>query len=544
MGHHTVTGRTAELDDAQFRALAQTTPDAIVTADASGTIAYVNPATERLFGRPADAMVGKAITILMPDEFHAAHEHGFARYIRTGKPRLVGTTVEVTAVDAVGRRFPAELSLGSAGAGSAATITAVVRDITDRRRRERHLTAQLAVTRVLAGPAGVQETGARAVEALTRALGWDVGGLWILDVDGRLVLEHVWQADPAATTAFVEAARTLRFAPHEGLPGQALAAAVPVWHDDLEAADGFVRSQPARAAGLRSAVCLPLVSDGNATGVIECFTREPQPVDDDLRDMLMTVASQVSEHLQRLRTQERLEEAQRRFAAELERSNDELEQFASVAAHDLATPLRTIAGFSQLIVRRYGEDLDPEAHEFLGLISTSAENGTRLLDSLLEYASVGAAPLRPEPVDTEAVVREVLASLDSEVVARDAEILVAPLPGILADRVQLVQLLQNLIANAVKFAAPGRRPVVEVTGRRDGEVARLTVTDNGIGIAPGGADRLFGMFTRGTGGAGPAGNGIGLAVCAKIVERHGGRIWVEPGREHGSAFHVTLPARV
>jgi signal transduction histidine kinase len=289
----------------------------------------------------------------------------------------------------------------------------------------------------------------------------------------------------------------LRFAPNEGLPGQALAAAVPVWHDDLEAADGFVRSQPARAAGLRSAVCLPLVSNGRATGVVECFTREAQPVDDDLRDMLMTVASQVGEHLERLRAQERLEAAQQRFAAELERSNGELEHFASVAAHDLATPLRTIAGFSDLLVRQHGDGLAPEAHEFLGLISTSAESGNRLLDSLLAYARVGAAPLRPEPVDTDAVVREVLASLSSEVVARDAEVLVAPLPVVLADRVQLAQLLQNLIANAVKFAAPGRSPVVEVTGRRDGEVAHLTVADNGIGIAPGGAERLFGMFTRG-----------------------------------------------
>ncbi len=544
MGHDTAPGRAAQLDDAQFRALAQTTPDAIVTADATGTIAYVNPATERLFGRPADTMVGRPITLLMPDELRGAHEHGFARYIRTGQPRLVGTTVEVTAIDAAGRRFPAELSLGSVGSGSSVTLTAVLRDITDRRRRERHLTAQLAVTRVLAGPAGVQQTGSAAVEALTRALGWDVGGLWLLDGDGLLVLAHVWQADPAVTAAFVEAARTLSFGPHEGLPGQALAAAVPVWHDDLTAAHGFVRSEPAAAAGLRSAVCLPLVSDGRAIGVIECFTREPQPVDDDLRDMLMTVASQVSEHLERLRSQERLEEAQRHFAAELERSNGELEQFASVAAHDLATPLRTIAGFSQLLARRHGEGLDPEAREYLDLIASSAETGNRLLDNLLDYARAGAAPLRPEPVDTDAVVREVVAALASQIHAHDAEILVAPLPAVLADRVQLVQLLQNLIANAVKFAAPGRRPVVEVTGRRDGDLARLTVADNGIGIEAGGADRLFGMFTRGTGGAGPDGDGVGLAVCAKIVERHGGRIWVEPDREQGSAFHVTLPARV
>jgi PAS domain S-box-containing protein len=172
VGRDTVPGRTAELDEAQFRALAQTTPDAIVTADATGTIAYVNPAAERLFGRPADAMVGRPIHILMPDDLRGAHEHGFARYIRTGQARLVGTTVEVTAVDAVGRRFPVELSLGSTGTGSSATLTGVLRDITDRRRRERHLTAQLAVTRVLAGSrASRRRARARSRRSRVRSAG-------------------------------------------------------------------------------------------------------------------------------------------------------------------------------------------------------------------------------------------------------------------------------------------------------------------------------------------------------------------------------------
>ena len=255
----------------------------------------------------------------------------------------------------------------------------------------------------------------------------------------------------------------------------------------------------------------------------------------------MTVAGQVSEHVQRVQTEERLSEARERFAHELARSNTELEHFAHVAAHDLQTPLRTMSGFAELLARQYGDALDQDARDYLDQIAVTAEGSGRLLDRLLLYARAGAADVHPETLDTQAIVADVLAALAADISRRDAELRVGALPPVSGDRVLLTQLMQNLVANAIKFCAEGSRPVVAIEGRRDRTGVHLTVTDNGIGIATDDADRLFGMFSRGSGGSGFAGAGIGLAVCSKIVERHDGRIWAEPGADGGSVFHVELP---
>jgi PAS domain S-box-containing protein len=534
----------AGLDDAQFRALAETAPDAIVAGDSLGRISYVNPAAELLFGHPAERMIGQGISMLMPEELRAAHRAGFDRFVRTGKAQLVGRTVEVTGLRADGHTFPMELSLGSAGEGAARTLTAVIRDLSDRRRQERHLAAQLAVTSVLAAPHTTAEAVARIVEELTRALEWDVGALWIVGPGGDRTLElrHLWQADEARTRGFAEATRCLARNPSAGLPLATLERGTPAWLDDLSRQAGFIRHAEAAQCGLRAGIWLPLLTEGRPVGVIECFTREPLPVDGHLRDLLMTVASQVSEYLVRRRTEQRLEEESARFAAELARSNAELEEFAQVAAHDLHTPLRTVAGLTELVLRDHGGSLPDQAREYLETTIASAAAGGRLLDSLLTYARAGATARPLERIAPGEVVDEVLASLRVAIDDRAAEIGVGPLPPVRADAVQLAQLLQNLIANAIKFTPQERAPAITITGVPLGAMVQLDVSDNGIGIAPQEADGLFTMFRRGDSSGTYGGAGIGLAVCARIVERHGGRIWCEPGPSGGTVFSFTLPS--
>ena len=530
------------LGESRFRALAQTAPDAIVTGDAENRILYVNPAAERLFGHPASELVGRPLTALMPERLRRAHESGYRRYIATGHGRLIGGTVEVIGLRSDGREFPIELSLGAAGDGAERILTAVIRDLTERRRRERHLAAQLAVTAVLAEPGSAAETGARIVQALTGALGWDLGVLWLLDEEGCARAHHVWQADPAATADFARASEELRLGPGRGLVGAALAARRPLWLDDFGAAPDFPRLDAARASGLRAGVCLPLVPDDRPFGALECWTAQALPVDDELRDALVTVASQVGEHLRRRETEARLQEADARFAAELERSNAELEAFAHVAAHDLRTPLQTIAGFTQLLERRYGTALPPEGQEFLRMILTSAANSGQMLTRLLDYARAGGAEGERGPVDPKAAVDAALLALDAEIDARGARVVVGELAPVVADPTRLGQVFQNLLANALKFTPQGRRPEVVVTAERDDDTVRFSVADRGMGVAPEEAEALFGMFRRGAGREGRDGTGIGLAVCAKVIAGHGGRIWAEPRAGGGSVFSFTLPA--
>ncbi|MGH9659032.1 MAG: sensor histidine kinase, partial [Bryobacteraceae bacterium] len=237
----------------------------------------------------------------------------------------------------------------------------------------------------------------------------------------------------------------------------------------------------------------------------------------------------------------RAEEDLKRTAAELGRSNADLQQFAYVASHDLKEPLRMVAGFTQLLARRYGDKFDSTGEEFLSFVTDGVARMQALIDDLLQYSRVGSRPKKFEPVDTAEVVQQALANLGKALEESDAEVSARALPQVTGDPVQLVQLFQNLIGNAVKFRAE-RKPAVKVAARRKGDEWVFLVRDNGIGFEAESYDRIFEIFQRLHGKAEYPGTGIGLAVCKKIVERHGGRIWVDSKPGEGSTFYFSLPA--
>jgi signal transduction histidine kinase len=230
----------------------------------------------------------------------------------------------------------------------------------------------------------------------------------------------------------------------------------------------------------------------------------------------------------------------RERADELERSNADLERFAYVASHDLAEPLRTISGFTTLLGRRYKGKLDRQADEFIGFIEDGTRRMQDLIRALLDLSRAGQSSGRPERVDLAAALAEVLNSLHAQIREQEATVRAEGLPVVTGDAAQLRQLLQNLIANAVKFHTE-ERPVVEVSARHVGDDrVEVSVADNGIGVPADQAERIFQPFERAA--AGHEGAGIGLAVCARIVATHRGRIWVEPRQKGGSVFRFTLPA--
>ena len=230
-------------------------------------------------------------------------------------------------------------------------------------------------------------------------------------------------------------------------------------------------------------------------------------------------------------------------ARELERSNADLEQFAYAASHDLSEPLRTVAGFSQLLRSRYEGRLDDEADEFIAHMTAGVERMQQLIDDLLVYSRVGREPLREEDVDLEDVLRHVLNWLAPALRDREARVTHEPLPTVRGERGQIAQVLQNLVSNAVKFTAPDVAPEVQISAARDGRSWRISVRDNGIGIQDA-SDVIFKMFARLHAVDAYPGTGIGLALAKRIVEGHGGQIWVEPAPGGGSVFSFTLPAAV
>jgi PAS domain S-box-containing protein len=225
---------------------------------------------------------------------------------------------------------------------------------------------------------------------------------------------------------------------------------------------------------------------------------------------------------------------------ELARSNAELEQMAYVASHDLQEPLRMVASYLQLLEQRYGGRLDADAHEFIGFAVDGAKRMQASIDDLLTYSRVGTKAKSLQRTDCAAVVETALRSLRVAIGESAAQVECGVLPVVMGDAAQLTQLFQNLIANAIKFRG-GQAPRIAVRAEPEDGFWRFEVQDNGIGIAPEYFERIFVMFQRLHSRSTYPGTGIGLAICKKIVERHGGRIWVESAPQRGSVFKFTLP---
>jgi light-regulated signal transduction histidine kinase (bacteriophytochrome) len=255
-------------------------------------------------------------------------------------------------------------------------------------------------------------------------------------------------------------------------------------------------------------------------------------------DLLRQLADQLSIAL----AQAHLLEQATGHSEELARSNRELEQFAYVASHDLQEPLRTLASYAKLLSRRYGGQLDEKGNRFIQYISEEAVRMQVLINDLLRYSQVGRQAQTFAPCDCSMVFDVVLRRLDRAIANSGATITHGELPIIMADENQMVQLLQNLISNAIKYRSR-QPPVIHLSAESQEQQWLFGVRDNGIGLDVKYAERIFVIFQRLHTQEEYSGTGIGLAIAAKIVERHGGRIWVESEVGKGSTFYFTLPKR-
>jgi PAS domain S-box-containing protein len=239
-------------------------------------------------------------------------------------------------------------------------------------------------------------------------------------------------------------------------------------------------------------------------------------------------------------SQRQTEEERDRYAHELERSNQDLEQFAYSVSHDLQSPLRTVASYCQLLQKRYAGQFDPEADEFLTGAIEGARRMRRLLDDLLSYSRVATRAHQFLPADANTVLKEALFNLQVTIDENQAEVTHEELPSVVCDATQLMQLFQNLIGNAIRYRSEAP-PRIQVRCDEQPDHWTFHVRDNGVGIEPRHQARIFQIFQRLYAEHEIPGSGIGLAICKRIVERHGGKIWVESQAGEGSTFSFTLP---
>lgn len=263
-----------------------------------------------------------------------------------------------------------------------------------------------------------------------------------------------------------------------------------------------------------------------------------------LKDHLARLDISVRRALEEIRLRQERAHAQEQLAnkvEELARSNCDLEQFAYVVSHDLQEPLRMVASYTQLLSERYGGQLDSAADRYISYAVEGATRMQALLEDLLAFSRIGRSGAAPAPTDVNSAINEVLKNLVHTLKEHSVTVTCNPLPTILADHFQVVQLFQNLIGNAVKFRAK-RHPCVTISAEKKGHEWLFSVFDNGIGIAGEHKEFIFKIFQRLHTRAEYPGNGVGLAICKKIVEHNGGRIWVDSELGRGANFRFTFPA--
>ena len=296
----------------------------------------------------------------------------------------------------------------------------------------------------------------------------------------------------------------------------------------------------------REGLDIPMILVSGAVGdmtAVDCIKRGA--TDYVLKDGLARLPEAVRralEEKQLRQSRRQAEEDLARKVEELARSNADLEQFAYVASHDLQEPLRMVTAYTQLLAERYRGKLDAEADKFIGYASEGAMRMQVLIQDLLAFSRVGRAESSDANIDCNVVMEEVLQTLSAAVRESSAVISYSRLPQIQGDRTQLGQVFQNLIANAIKFRGK-EPPKISVQAENKDEQWCFEVSDNGIGVAPESAGKIFEVFHRLNARTEYPGNGIGLAICKKIIERCGGRIWVESQSGSGSSFKFTLPVQ-
>jgi PAS domain S-box-containing protein len=493
---------------ARLTAIIKSAPTAMVMIDAGGAMVLVNAETEKLFGYRREELLGQPVELLVPERFRTGHPRQRAEFFATPEARRMGTGRDLHAVRRDGSEFPVEIGLNPIETDDGLLVLSVIIDITERKRLENLFHA--------------------AVESAPTAM-------VMIDASGTIVL--------------VNAETEQLFGYHrEELIGQPVEVLVPERfrgnHPDHRG-DFFTAPEARRMGAGRDLYALR--RDGSEFPVE--IGLNPIETDDGLlvlsatiditeRKRLEQALQQANEELEQ-RVAERTAELERAVAA-LEKSNIELQQFAYVASHDLQSPLRSISGFVQLLQAEYQGRLDAQADDWIRRTVQSIQRMQMLINDVLTYSRVDAETLRFQQVALQEVFDETVTLLEGTIREQGGSVTGHGLPAVRGDRSQLVQLLQNLVGNGLKYHADDP-PRVEVTAERgDGEWV-IAVRDNGMGIEPDYHDKIFEIFKRLHTQQAYLGTGIGLAVCRRVVTNHGGRIWVRSAPGAGSTFYFTLP---
>jgi PAS domain S-box-containing protein len=483
--------------ESRYRGLLEAAPDAMVVVNQAGVIVLLNLQAEKRFGYRRDELLGQKVKNIIPEGFA---ERLIADRLRSEEDALaqqIGTGIELSGRRKDGSEFPLELMLSPLASAEGTLVTAAIRDISVRKAAEAHLVQMESRYR------GLLEAAPDAMVVVNQA--------------GEIVLLNL------------QAEKQFGYRRDE-LLGQKVKNIIPEGFAERLIADRLRSEEDALAQQI-------------GTG-IELSGRRKDGSDFPLELMLSPLASAegtlVTAAIRDITTRKKAEADLLQNVQELNRSNEELEQFANIASHDLQEPLRMVASYTQLLSRRYKGKLDADADEFIAYAVDGASRMQRLIQDLLAYSRVGSKAVNLLDTSSEDALRQALQNLRGVIEESGALVTHDPLPTVMADEMQLIQLFQNLVGNAIKYQNSGVPRVRISATRAVGKKWIFSVQDNGLGIESQYFEKIFGMFQRLHKREEFAGTGIGLAICKKIVERHGSRISVESQLGEGSTFRFAL----
>ncbi len=479
--------------ESRYRGLLEAAPDAMVVVNQSGEIVLLNVQAEKQFGYHRDELVGQKVKNIIPQGFAERLIADDLRPAADALAQQIGTGIELTGRRKDGSEFPIEIMLSPLESVEGILVTAAIRDISVRKAAEKHL------VRMESRYRGLLEA---APDAMV-----------VVNQDGKIVLLNV------------QAEKQFGYRRDE-LLGQKVKNIIPKGFAERLIADDLRSAADALAQQIGTGLELTGQRKDGSQFPIEIMlspleSAEGILVTAAIRDISLRKKSEA--HVQ-----------------ELNRSNEELGQFAYVASHDLQEPLRMVASYTQLLSKRYKGKLDSDADEFIAFAVDGANRMQRLIQDLLAYSRVATKGNDLLPTSSEEALQRALKNLRGAIEDTGALVTHDHLPTVLADEMQLTQLFQNLVGNAIKYQRPGIAVVHISTAKNERGEWAFSVKDNGLGIDSQYFEKIFVIFQRLHKREEFAGTGIGLAICKKIVERHGGSISVESELGLGSTFHFTL----
>jgi PAS domain S-box-containing protein len=482
---------------AKYRGLLEAAPDAMVVVNQGGEIVLLNLQAEKQFGYRRDELVGQKVKNIIPEGFA---ERLVADALRTTEDALaqrMGTGIELTGRRKNGSEFPIEIMLSPLESAEGILVTAAIRDISVRKDAEKHLAQMEGRYRGL-------------LEAAPDAM-------VVVNQGGEIVLLNL------------QAEKQFGYRRDE-LVGQKVKNIIPEGFAERLVADALRTTEDALAQQMGTGIELTGRRKNGSEFPIEIMLSPLESAE----GILVTAA------IRDITMRRKAEAHLVNNVEELKRSNEELGQFAYLASHDLQEPLRMVASYTQLLSRKYKGKLDSNADEYISFAVDGASRMQRLIQDLLTYSRVGTKGKDLLETSSEQALQQALLNLRGAIEESGAVVTHDALPTVLADEMQLIQLFQNLVGNAIKYQSSGVPQVHVSAALNDDKKWIFSVKDNGLGIDSQYFEKIFGMFQRLHKREEFAGTGIGLAICKKIVERHGGSISVESQPGKGSTFRFAL----